>query len=150
MIVVGPGDLYTSLIPNFLVGGVAEAFRKSKAKKVYIASLMNRHDHASGFDVTMYVDILEGFIGEKNAFDVILYNTKKPPKSLLRKYAGEGVPVPLGKAGSAYKVMKADLLSDGVVKLSRSDKAHRSLIRHEPNKLAKALMKILNARKGKK
>lgn len=150
MIVVGPGDLYTSLIPIFLVGGIAEAFRKSRAKKVYIASLMNRHDHASGFDVATYVSMLESFIGEKDAFDVVLYNTKKPPKSLLRKYAGEGEPVPLGKTKGKYKVVKADLLSDGVAKRPKSDKAHRSLIRHEPNKLARALMKILGVKGGRK
>src|SRR5262249_19017842 len=64
LIIVGPGHLYGSLIPNFLVKDIGKAFAKSKAKKVYVANLMNRHGHTDYFSVGDYVDTLERVIGK--------------------------------------------------------------------------------------
>src|SRR3989338_1628649 len=59
LIVVGPGNLYASLIPNFLVTGIGRAFIASKAKKIYVANLMNKHGHTDDFLVSDYVQTLE-------------------------------------------------------------------------------------------
>ncbi|HEY4522456.1 MAG TPA: gluconeogenesis factor YvcK family protein [Candidatus Paceibacterota bacterium] len=140
VIVVGPGNLFGSLIPNFLVPGIGKALARSKAKKVLVANLMNRHGHTDGFSVQDYVDILEKYIGKKGVFDYVLYNTKKPAKALLKKYADEGEPledVPRGKI--SYKLIGADLLSDAVAKKSKTDVVNRALIRHDSDKLAKVI-----------
>jgi uncharacterized cofD-like protein len=149
MIVVGPGDLYTSLIPNFLVHGVGDAVIRSKAKKVFVVNLMNKHGHADDFKVADYVRIIEGVIGKRHVFDVIVYNTKQPSALLLKTYADEGEPVPFDVAElkGKYQLIGTNLLANGLAKIPKGDQMHRALIRHSPEGLAKALISILNAKK---
>jgi uncharacterized cofD-like protein len=144
LIVVGPGKLYTSILPNFLVKGVSRALVHSKAKKVFIANLMSQQGHTDNFSVSDYVKALEKYIG-KQVFDTILFNTKKPPQQLVRRYADEGEPVVCTDAckKSGYELVGKDLLADGVAKTPKKDMLRRTLIRHDSDKLAKALLKIL-------
>src|SRR5579863_6996039 len=78
LIVMGPGGLHTSLIPNLLVEGVSEALRQSDAKKVFVVNLMNRRGQTSKFKVSDYLNEIERFIGE-DIFDYILVNNQSPP-----------------------------------------------------------------------
>ncbi len=144
VIIVGPGDLYTSLIPNFLVQGFSEAFVKSKARKVYVANLMNRHGHTDDFTVADYVRALEATIGKEGVFDTVVYNTKMPSATLIKKYADEGTPVRFDKNAFAHprKYIGVDVLADGVAKKAKGDVLQRSFIRHSPQKLAKVLAKL--------
>src|SRR3989344_9663287 len=89
LVVVGPGGLYTSLIPNLLVEGVADALKQSDAKKVFVVNLMNRKGQTSGFKVSDYLRELARFIGI-DVFDYVLVNVQKPPKELIDLYAEEG------------------------------------------------------------
>lgn len=143
IIIVGPGHLYGSLIPNFLVQGISKAFAKSKAKKIYVANLMNRHGHTDGFSVGNYVETLERVIGQEGVFDAVVYNTKKPARELIKRYADEGEPVENDHGKNGYKLIGADLLSENKVKIKKGDTLNwqRALIRHDPDKLAKAILK---------
>jgi len=143
IIIVGPGHLYGSLIPNFLVKGISQAFAKSKAKKIYVANLMNRHGHTDEFSVGDYVETLERVIGKKHVFDAVVFNTKKPSPKLLKRYADEGEPVSNEHGKNGYKLIGANLLSEGKVKVKKGDPLawQRALIRHDPDKLAKAILK---------
>ena len=144
MIVVGPGDIYTSLIPNFLVNNIGKAVIRSKAKKVFVVNLMNKHGHADDFDTADYVHLLEKYLGNGKVFDTIIYNTKMPAQSVLKKYADEGEPVILNEAAlKDYELIGANLLAGGLAKLSKGDKLHRVLIRHNPDALAELIMKCL-------
>jgi uncharacterized cofD-like protein len=146
LIVVGPGNLYASLIPNFLVSGVGRVLAGSKAKKVYVTNLMNKNGHTDDFVVSDYVRVLEGAIGKSGVFDAVVYNTKKPDKMLVRKYADEGEPVvcgPLCEKGK-FALIGANLLANGLAKTAKTDSIRRTLIRHDPDKLAKVLMKLLD------
>lgn len=148
LIVVGPGNLYASLIPNFLVAGIGRAFIASKAKKVYVANLMNKHGHTDDFLVSDYVRTLEWVIGKKGkkgVFDAVIYNTKKPAQALVYKYADEGEPVVCGpecREGD-FELVGANLLADNLAKTAKTDLLRRTLIRHDPDKLAKVLMGLL-------
>lgn len=157
LIIVGPGNLYASLIPNFLVSGVGRALVNSKAKKVYVTNLMNKNGHTDDFVVSDYVRVLEDAIGPKaetarsrksGIFDAVVYNTKKPDKALVRKYADEGEPVvcgPLCMQGK-FVLIGTSLLADGLAKTAntaKTDSVRRTLIRHDPDKLAKVLMQLL-------
>jgi uncharacterized cofD-like protein len=144
IIIVGPGNLYRSLVPNFLVEGVGRAIARSKAKKVYIANLMNKHGHTDDFVVSDYVNVLEKVIGQKGVFDVVVYNTKKPPTALVRKYADEGEPVVCGPVceEGAFTLVGADLLATGITKKAKGDVVDRSLIRHDPIKLARVIAEL--------
>ena len=145
LIVVGPGSFYTSLIPNFLVDGIGKAVIKSKAKKVYVANLMNKNGHTDDFKVVEYVRILERAIGKKGVFDAVVYNTKKPDKALVRKYADEGEPVLCGPdcLKGDFELIGADLLANTLAKTTKKDMLRRTLIRHDPDKLAKTLVRYL-------
>lgn len=143
IIIVGPGHLYGSLIPNFLVQGISKAFAKSKAKKIYVANLMNRHGHTDGFSIGDYVEVLERVIGENGVFDAVVYNTKMPSQALLKRYSDEGEPVSGDKGKNGFKLVGTNLLSENKVKPKKGDTLswQRALIRHDPDKLAKAILK---------
>jgi uncharacterized cofD-like protein len=149
LIVVGPGNLYASLIPNFLVSGVGRALATSKAQKVYVTNLMNKNGHTDDFVVSDYVRVLEDAIGKSGVFDAVVYNTKKPDKALVRKYADEGEPVvcgPLCTKGK-FALIGESLIANGLAntaKTAKTDSVRRTLIRHDPDKLAKVLMKLLD------
>jgi uncharacterized cofD-like protein len=146
MIIVGPGNLYASLIPNFLVTGVGRAVIASRAKKIYVANLMNKHGHTDDFLVSDYVRVLEAAIGKKGVFEAVVYNTKKPAQALLRKYADEGEPVVCGVEclRGDFELIGTNLLAGDLAKTVKKDMLRRTLIRHDPDKLAKVLMSLLS------
>lgn len=146
LIVVGPGKLYTSILPNFLVREVARAFNASKAKKVYIGNLMSQQGHTDNFVVSDFVQVLEETLGRRGVFDVVIYNTKKPSPTLLRKYADEGELVVCGKKcfEAGFELVGANLIADELAKTPKKDLLRRTLIRHDPDKLAKVLVGLLS------
>ena len=140
LIVMGPGGLHTSLIPNLLVEGISEALRTSAAKKVFVVNLMNRKGQTTGFKVSHYLDEINRFIGE-DVFDHVLVNSKTPPQELIDVYAEEG------------ELVENDLDDERIVyvpllgepkEASKKDLIKRNLIRHDSEKLAKELMNIVN------
>lgn len=144
LIVVGPGSFYTSLVPNFLVPGIGTMLALSRAKKVYIANLMNKHGHTDEFTVSDYLERLEKLIGKRRVFTHVIYNTKLPPKALLRRYADEGEPVRATERCKKGRVFIAtNLLREELQKEDRGDTLARTLIRHDPKKLAKAISSII-------
>ncbi len=145
LIVVGPGKLYTSVLPNFLVPGIAKAFIASKAKKVYVTNLMSQQGHTDNFFVSDYVKVMEKYIGKKGVFDVVIYNNKKAPSQLVRKYADEGEPVVCSAEclRGDFELIGTNLLSDGLANVPKVDLLRRTLIRHDSEKLAKTILQLL-------
>jgi uncharacterized cofD-like protein len=142
LIVVGPGGLHTSLIPNFLVEGVSDALRQSDAKKVFVVNLMNRRGQTSKYKVSDYLTEMERFIGE-DVFDYILVNNQNPPKELIELYAEEGDLVINDVKDD--RIRPAALLGELKRNLgTKKDLIKRSLIRHDSKKLAQELMNIVN------
>lgn len=140
MIVIGPGGLHTSLIPNLLIEGVSEALRNSRAKKTFVVNLMNRKGQTTGFKVSDYLKEINHFIGE-DIFDFILVNSQNPSQELIEVYAEEG------------ELVENDLDEDRVIftpflgepeEPPKKDLMKRNLIRHDSKKLAQELMKIVN------
>lgn len=146
VIIVGPGNLYASIVPNFLVEGVGKAFIQSRAKKIYVASLMNKHGHTDDFVVSDYVRVIEEILGMGGVFDTVLYNTTKPSSVLIQKYADEGEPVLCGKImkNVERRFVGEDLLSKKLPSLPKKDLLRRTFIRHDQKKLAKTIMKLIN------
>jgi uncharacterized cofD-like protein len=140
LLVIGPGGLHTSLIPNLLVEGVCEAIRKSDARKVFVVNLMNRKGQTSGYKTSSYLKELIRFLGE-DVFDHILINVQKPPKHLIDVYSNEGELVENDLNES--RVILAELLG-GIVEEPKKDFMKRNLIRHDCKKLAQELIKIVD------
>ena len=141
LVVLGPGGLHTSLIPNLLVEGVSEAIRSTQAKKVFIVNLMNRNGQTTSFKVSDYLKQLVKFIGE-DIFDHILVNNQKPPSELIEIYSREGDLVQ-NDMHDDERVILAPLIGE-FQKSVKSDLIKRSLIRHDPKKTAQEIMKIVD------
>ncbi len=87
IIIIGPGDLYTSVLCNFAVDGLKQAVKKSKAKKIWINNLTNKLSETKDFRLTNYLDQIDKYIG-KSVIDYVLYQSepvgKDPIKNNLR------------------------------------------------------------------
>jgi len=157
LIVIGPGSVFTSLIPNLLVGGMAEALKSAKAPVVYVANLMTEKGQTNEYSVQDFVQVMEEYLGE-GRIDYVVYNTKIPNEVLLERYKKEmeRMPVRLNRkkqAKPSYELVGADLL-DRQVREKRQDNdalaATRTLIRHNPHKLAEVLHAIMMHKLTKK
>jgi len=141
VVVLGPGGLYTSLIPILLVEGVSEALIKTDAQSIFVVNLMNRTGQTTGYSVSDNLKELLKFLGE-DIFDNILVNTSKPPLELIERYKEEGDLVE-NDMKNDQRVIESDLLGPlGTV--DKKDLIRRNLIRHDSKKLAKEIIKIVN------
>lgn len=143
LVVLGPGDLYTSLLPNLLVSGVARALQETKAEIVYVLNLMTKYGQTYNFKATDHVRAIESIIGQ--SLDYVLVNSAPYSKKALEIYAKfhEISVVDDLPRNSHYKVLKTKLVSSAVYKKSSSDALIRSLIRHSSDRLAQALFGII-------
>lgn len=148
LIIIGPGNHYCSILPSFLVDGIAQALKKSKAVVVYNCNLVNKKGHTEKFTLDEYVNAINKYIG-KNRIDFVTFNDKKPDEKLIKKYASQRellIRFEKSKKNSrSFRIVKADLLSDSKPKYSEADilANQRTFIRHDSDKLAKILIMIL-------
>lgn len=142
-IVLGPGDLYTSLMPILLVDGIAEALARSKGKRLYVLNLVTKHGETDGYTGSMYVDVITKAFKPAN-LDTVLVNTEHPPASILARYekAAEG-PVIDDLQDASLQVVRTSLLSNDIQEPKPGDHLKRSLLRHDPIKLAEAILSCL-------
>lgn len=145
LIVVGPGDLFTSVLPNILVDGIAKAIRGSKAKKLYVVNLMTRFGQTNDFSARDHIGVIKKYIGNKTLDYCLVNSSKKFPKGILLRYKQEKAHPVLDdlKEKDGYKVIRADLISAKVHKRHLTDKLKRSLIRHDSEKLAKVIYSLV-------
>lgn len=132
LIVIGPGDLYSSLAQILLVEGMAEAIRKNRAKKVYICNVMTKHGETNDFSVTDFANEIEKMLGAK--LDYVLYNTALPDdKEILQKVRRKNrallEPVVFSKDFAKDKFIGKRLLKQGTIE-------------HDPVKVAKVLLAL--------
>lgn len=142
LVVLGPGGLYSTLIPILLVDGVSKALRETPAKKVFVVNLMNRKGQTAGFKVSNYLREIKRFTG-KDFFDYIIVNDGQPPKELIDIYAREGDLVE-NDIKDANRVISGSLLSNKLKEMQKGDLLKRNLIRHDAEKLAQVLMGIID------
>ncbi|MDR3643057.1 MAG: YvcK family protein [Candidatus Doudnabacteria bacterium] len=139
VIVFGPGDLFTSILPNILIKDVSPTINKSKAKKVLVVNIMTKFGQTDGFKASDFVRILEKYLGGK--IDAVLENRKKPSAEVLKKYAAEKAKFvePDLKNSQRLQVIAENLISDELIKKASGDSLKRSMLRHDAQKLAKLI-----------
>ncbi len=144
LVILGPGDLYTSIVCNLIVEGIPQALKKTKGKVVYVMNLMARWGQSYKFTAKDHLEVVEKYLG-KGILDVILINNNdRFPSSILKRYAEENAfPVVNDLASVGPKVAAADLLSSLVFQKAKGDSLQRSIIRHDPRKLARALIDLV-------
>lgn len=147
MVIIAPGSLYTSLIPPLMVNGVPAALKATNAQVVYVANLINKAFDTRGYAVHDYVRELERYAG-KGVIDVVLYNTDKPTKAVLDRYAKDDeFPVIVDQEvldKAPYKAIPGAFLSKRHPEVDSGDPLadQRSLIRHNAEAVAKALVSL--------
>jgi uncharacterized cofD-like protein len=139
-IVVGPGSLYSSTLPNLLVEGIASTISGVNAVRIYVANLMTEPGETDGFSLDDHLRVIREHAGY-DLFDYILVNRCPLPAALIERYASQGSePVrserPLTWAGNA-KVVEMDVACEALL--------DRGKIRHEPTSLAGAIMGLVAA-----
>jgi uncharacterized cofD-like protein len=136
LILLGPGSLYTSILPNLLIPGIRQAVNKSPARTVLLLNLMTQPGETDGMTGLDHLRAIERFAG-RGLVDDVLVSSSEIPGQLLEHYAETGSePVLIDRAeveALGIRVVEADLLAHG-----------DEFIRHDPPKLAKAVMELLD------
>jgi len=135
MIVMGPGSVYTSIVPNLLVAGIPEAISASRAKKAYVCNVMTQRGESDHFTAAEHVVAIQANV-PKRVFDYVLVNTGSPSQSALDKYRGSGqefvVPDVERVKQMGYKPVHGNLMSE------------TDYVRHDPVRVAAILMGLLD------
>ena len=139
-IVLGPGSLFTSIIPNLLVDGIVDAILQSKAMKLYVCNVMTQAGETDSYSAEDHLRVLLEH-GSKGIVDYIVVNNHSASSAdVLQRYADEGaVPVAYNKAeleALKVKVIEADLLNE------------QHVLRHDSGRLAACIMDLIYARCG--
>ena len=134
MILLGPGSLYTSIIPNLLVEGVAQAIADSSALKVYIANVMTQEGETEGYTNADHIRAIFQH-SLPGLFHICLVNSSSIPQEILDRYAQEGA--------EQLRFDKAQCMDLGVELVSRPVSAVRDgYVRHDSELLAAALLEL--------
>ena len=146
LIVLGPGDLYTNTVANLVVGGVAEAIAKSKGKVVFVMNLMTKYGETYGYSAKDYLNDLAKYLDLKHVDYVLVNSDERFSKDLLSAYKSEHAkPVEDDLDGEykGVKVVRGKVLSHVRQDKQKGDEMKRSMIRHDSDRLAKALVNLV-------
>ena len=132
LIILGPGSLYTSVIPNLLVSGIVEAIEASHAKKIYVCNIMTQPGETDGYSVASHVNALLSHAKGKKIIDAVLVNNSLP-ENISEGYAKNGsIPVRLDME---------NIVPTGVSVVSQKliEENRKGLVRHSSNRVARAV-----------
>jgi uncharacterized cofD-like protein len=133
-IVLGPGSVYTSIVPNLLVKGIPEAIRSSNAVKIYVCNVMTQPGETDGFNCSRHVRAVASHCDQK-VFNYVLVNQQKPSKELLAKYGDQNQffvePDVAEVRAIGYRPIVGDYISQ------------TDVVRHDSEKLAQAILKLV-------
>ncbi len=133
IITVGPGSLFTSLLPPLLVRGVAEAISKSPAEKVFVCNLMTQPGETDGFTARRHLEVIREYVTEFD-FNHIIVNSEAITPAQAELYLHEGA-TQIGVHGSITEstIVGARLVSENLLESGEK-------VRHDPQKLARAVL----------
>ena len=133
LIVIGPGSLYTSVLPNLLVPGLGEALLASRAHRVYVSNVATQLGETEGYDAARHYTALRTHLheqfGRDDVADVILANSNLPAEPLPREWRSEPVLAPGDADYGGARLVLADLVD------------HELRYRHDSKRLAAAVMR---------
>ncbi|PKM82304.1 MAG: hypothetical protein CVU89_04675 [Firmicutes bacterium HGW-Firmicutes-14] len=140
IIILGPGSLYTSVIPNLLVRGMADAITQSPAVAVYVCNIMTQPGETDGYKASDHVRAIHEHAGS-GLIDYAVLNVEDIPRTLLRKYREDGA-VPVAPDIKLIEQMN--------VKPVKKDLVFKTdVVRHDPDKLAQAIIELIGMIKHK-
>ena len=132
LIILGPGSLYTSVIPNLLIKEISQSISESPAKKIYVCNIMTQPGETDGYTVFNHINAILNHAGHQNIIDAVLVNDKMP-ENISRKYEEAGsFPVKLDDEPSRKRAIQ-------VVSRKLIEENKEGLIRHSSNRVARAI-----------
>lgn len=133
IIILGPGSVFTSIIPNLLVEGIPAAIRRSKARKVYVCNVMTQRGETEGFTVFDHIDTIERHAGQR-IFDYVLINTAEPAQPTRERYGKYGANIVVNDIdkvkAAGYRPVTGNFLNE------------TDLVRHNSEELARTIMAL--------
>ncbi len=142
IVVIGPGSLYTSLITNLLVSGIRTAICNSNAVKIYVCNIVTQPGQTDKYKVSDHILAINKYLVD-GMVDYVIVNDKIPKKEILDRYKKEGAELAEfddGVDGLNINIKKADLVEDFDKKRILWEK--QDLLRHDPDKLADAVLRV--------
>lgn len=139
MILLGPGSLYTSIIPNLLVDGIVDAIQESDALKIYVANVMTQEGETEGYTVSDHIAAIFQH-SAPGLFDLCLTNSSPIPKGVAARYAEEGAELLKGDA-ERCAALGVELVNRPV------GTVENGYVRHHPGHLARELI-LLHAERS--
>jgi len=134
-IIIGPGSLYTNVIPNLLVKGVAKAIKESKAIKVYVSNIMTEPGQTDNYTLADHIQTIQDHVGT-GVFDICLADSGEIVPEFVRRYNQEGSEV--------VDLNKAKASSLGVKIIERNMSCIRDgEIRHNPDAIASTIIELI-------
>jgi uncharacterized cofD-like protein len=135
LITIGPGSLYTSLIPNMLVQQVIGAVRSARARKIYVQNIMTQPGETDGYSAADHVQALAEH-SEGNLFPNVLLNCALPSPGMLKPYEEE--------KAALVEIDRERLRGLGLNLVERELLSEDGMIRHDPDRLARAVLDMAN------
>ena len=136
-IILGPGSLYTSVIPNLLVKDIVKEIENSKGIKVYIANVMTQPGETDGYNVLNHIEAIHKST-KKDLVDYVITNTESIPDETLEKYNDDGAKQLIITDEEEYILNKKNIK---VIKGNLID-IKKNYIRHDTNKLSKIIIDL--------
>lgn len=134
-IIIGPGSLYTNVIPNLLVKNVAKAIKDSKAIKMYVSNIMTEQGQTDNYSLSDHVKAIQSHVGN-GVFDIVLADTSEVIPEYIRKYNKEGSDV--------VEANIAKTSSMGVRVIQRNMSCVKNdRVRHDPNIIASTIIELI-------
>jgi uncharacterized cofD-like protein len=135
LIVLGPGSLYTSIIPNLLVPGMKEALLRSDVTKVYICNVMTQPGETDNYSVSEHIHAIDEHIGAK-VVDAVLLNMQSIPEKFAEKYRKEGA-FPVEADLEKLREMGLKIIADELLTITQD------ALRHDAMKVSQRLVSLL-------
>lgn len=139
-IIIGPGDFYTNTVPNFVVSGLPEALKKSRAAKIFVSNLMTKAGDSPGYTLKTFIQEIDKYYGLDGLDYVVVNSNQNYPASALAKYQKEQAePIKDDLPPKEYKgvkILRGNLFGGQLHKKNKSDVLNRSILRHDPELFA--------------
>ena len=134
LIILGPGSLYTSIIPNLLVDGIVNAIINSDALKLYICNVMTQPGETDGYTVSEHIHELFNHSGGK-LFEYSLVNSMSVPQDILDRYIDDGAE-PVREDEESLGDLGVEIIHTPIIEISGN------WVRHDSGKLAREIMRV--------
>ncbi|HSL21381.1 MAG TPA: uridine diphosphate-N-acetylglucosamine-binding protein YvcK [Vicinamibacterales bacterium] len=144
VVVVGPGSLYTSLLPPLLVRELAAALAASRAARIFVMNLMTEPGETDGYDAPAHLRVVTGHVGAR-LFDFVLYSTSAVPEALVKSYGSRGAS-PVRVTGADIDELSA--MGVRAIGVPLASKLPPCKIRHHPERLAAAITAVARGKLG--